>query len=57
MIANERNIEQSDKIMKETVIINKINSNMSKIIKKEKKTVILKTRKTVLKNSFQMKLF
>ena len=63
MVENEKKIEQSVIIMKETVNINTIQGNMQTIIKKkDRKTKVVykkrnQPRPTVLRNSFQMKLF
>ena len=63
MVENEKKIEQSIGIMKENAKIQTINGNMQTIIKQksQKKTVVYQkrsqARQTVLRNSFQMKLF
>ena len=62
MVENEKKIEQSIGIMKENVKIQTINGNMQTIIKqKSQKNVVYQkrsqARQTVLRNSFQMKLF
>ena len=63
MYENEKNIEKSIGIMKETVIIAKFHNQMQNIIHKktEKSRVVYqnrsKKRPTVIQNNFQMKLF
>ena len=63
MYENEKKIEKSIGIMKETVIRDKFNNQMQNIIhkKREKSRVVYqnrsKKRPTVIQNNFQMKLF